>query len=441
LPLELHRALGAPALQARTSDLEFAHAVLVLDAEPVNDAPIFDLRLRKGVRRHDLELAVASPQPSSLDASATLAVRYAPGGGPAFAAALDAALAEGGDVDGLARKAGADPHAVRELAALLRGGDGGEAGASPDADAPSREVVVLWGERLTAGPNGAWGARALLGIADALGMSGIDGAGLLEVPAGTNGRGLREAGVLPNAGPGLGELATEAGAGAARDARAIAEGLAEGELSALYILHGDPLRDLPDRELWARALAHASTVVAHASFLTEAIREHADVVFPAEVYAEKEGTLVHPDGRLQRLRPAIARPGAVRAEWQVLAELAVHVGLDLDALTGPMVSEQLFAAVPFYAGLTLEEIAGRGVRWQERSAASAFPVPGPGAGERVQPRLAPLPQDAAEEAGYRSVWDAQEIEFSPSLEFLFPHKALLTVEHSLAGAATAGLVP
>src|SRR5450759_4970735 len=36
LPLDLHRALSAPAVQARTSDLEFAHAVLVLDAEPVN---------------------------------------------------------------------------------------------------------------------------------------------------------------------------------------------------------------------------------------------------------------------------------------------------------------------------------------------------------------------------------------------------------------------
>ena len=52
LPLELHRALGEPALQAQVSDLEFAHAVLVLDADPVNDAPILDLRLRKGVRRH-----------------------------------------------------------------------------------------------------------------------------------------------------------------------------------------------------------------------------------------------------------------------------------------------------------------------------------------------------------------------------------------------------
>ena len=33
-----------------------------------------------------------------------------------------------------------------------------------------------------------------------------------------------------------------------------------------------------------------------------------------------------------------------------------------------MASQQLFDAVPFYAGLTLEEIGGKGVRWQERKA-------------------------------------------------------------------------
>ena len=56
LPLELHRALNDPRLQARVSDLEFAHAVLVLAADPIEDAPILDLRLRKGVRRHDMRL-------------------------------------------------------------------------------------------------------------------------------------------------------------------------------------------------------------------------------------------------------------------------------------------------------------------------------------------------------------------------------------------------
>jgi NADH-quinone oxidoreductase subunit G len=56
----------------------------------------------------------------------------------------------------------------------------------------------------------------------------------------------------------------------------------------------------------------------------------------------------------------------------VLGELASRLGLDLEVLSAPMASAQLFAAVPFYAGLTLEEIGGRGVRWQEREAAGAF---------------------------------------------------------------------
>src|SRR5689334_1272315 len=43
LPAGLDRALAAPGLQAKVTDLEFAHAVLVLDCEPVDDAPILDL--------------------------------------------------------------------------------------------------------------------------------------------------------------------------------------------------------------------------------------------------------------------------------------------------------------------------------------------------------------------------------------------------------------
>ncbi len=442
LPLELHRALGDPRLQAKVSDLEFAHAVLVLDTEPVDDAPIFDLRLRKGVRRHGLKLAVASARESALEANAALSVRFAPGGGGAFAAALAGALAGDGDSAGLvrlARAAGAEPEQVRELAELLK-----SAGS---------EIVVLWGERLAAGPNGAAGARALLSLAATLGMGATDGAGLFEIPAFANGRGLREAGVLPNAGPGLSETRSCAPAdglssgapgdatgvpngaarvSAARDVRGIAEGLAAGELSALYLLHCDPLRDLPDSELWERALARAGTVVAHAPFLTEGIREHADVVFPAEAYPEKEGTVVHPDGRLQRLRPAIARPGMVRAEWQVIAELALRLGFDMDVLSAAMASQRLFDAVPFYAGLTLEEIGGRGVRWQERDAASAYPPTTLDAGARGAGELAasasisdddaemePGP-NAVDLAGYRSIWDAPEVEFAPALEFLFP---------------------
>ena len=118
--------------------------MLLLDVDPITDAPILDLRLRKGVRRHGMKLARAG----------------------------------GSDLDG--------------ARALARG-----------LSQAGEEVVIVWGERLTAGPNGAEGARALLDIASSLSLADIDGAGLLEIPTGANGRGLREAGVLPNAGPGL----------------------------------------------------------------------------------------------------------------------------------------------------------------------------------------------------------------------------------------------
>jgi NADH-quinone oxidoreductase subunit G len=422
LPLELQRALDHPALQARLSDLEFAHAVLVIAADPVNDAPILDLRLRKGVRRHGMQLALAMPGDTSLTPNAKLSLRFAPGQAAAFAAALAVALkddANAQELTRLAQLAGAQAEDLVELAALLRGTANDEGSSKP------REVVILFGERLTSGPDGAAGATALLQIASRLGLAGVEGAGLLGIPAAANGRGLREVGALPNVGPGLTELDSPS----ARDAQAIAEGLAHGSLSALHLFGVDPLRELPERELWQRALAGASTVVAHASFLTEAIRDHADVVFPAEVYAEKEGTIVHPDGRLQRLRPAIAHPGQVRSGWQVISELALRLGLDLDVLSGAMASKQLFAAVPFYEGLTLEQIAGRGVRWQERDAAASFPA-GVSVGEEPPPLSesdgsATAIEQAREIAGLRSVWDAPEVEFSPALEFLYPHRELV----------------
>ncbi len=418
LDLDLLRALSRPELSARTSDLEFAHAVLVLDADPMSDAPILDLRLRKGVRRHGMSLAVASAETGPLQDTATLSVHHDAGAGAAFAAALAAALGGEGSVEDLAGAAGADAGEVKALAELLRG-----------ERAEQREVVVLWGERLTAGPDGAAGARALLGIAESLSLASTPGAGLIEIPASANGRGLREVGVLPNAGPGLQPAGSEG-----RDAQAIAEGLAGGELSALYLMHCDPLRDLPGREQWQRALAKAATVIAHASFATEGIREHADIVFPAEAYPEKEGTVVHPDGRVQRLRPAIAHPGEVRDEWAVLAELAAMVGADPGVDSAAAASEQVFAAVPFYAGLTLEQLGGHGVRWQERDAASAFPAPGDGVAAQAPHAFATPAGDSAAQAGYRSLWDAAEVEFSPALEFLFPDPELLAADRAAARA-------
>jgi NADH-quinone oxidoreductase subunit G len=163
-------------------------------------------------------------------------------------------------------------------------------------------------------------------------------------------------------------------------------------------------------------------VIAHESLMTDTVREHADVVFPAESYAEKEGTLTHPDGRLQRLRPAIGHPRDVRAGWRVLAELAERIGHPLGVLTGAEATAQLAEAVPFYAGVTRDEIGGRGVNWQAREAASALPDAEAGPFDLERPPAAPSPNGALRLGTFRSIWASKEVEASPALKFLAPEQ-------------------
>jgi NADH-quinone oxidoreductase subunit G len=176
--------------------------------------------------------------------------------------------------------------------------------------------------------------------------------------------------------------------------------------------------------------------------MTETIREYADVVFPAEAYPEKEGTLTHPDGRLQRLRTAIGRPQpsgpgtGVRPGWEVIADVAAQAGHELRIAAGPIASRRMFEAIPFYAGLTLDEIGGQGVRWQEREAASSFEVPAWEPVTLKAPRAGRPPKGALRLGTYRSLWSSKEVDVSPALRFLRPQQV---VELSPADAKRHGI--
>jgi NADH-quinone oxidoreductase subunit G len=225
--------------------------------------------------------------------------------------------------------------------------------------------------------------------------------------------------------------------------------LMEERNSSVLLWEANPVRDHPNGDGWDHALTH-SFVVAVALFENESTR-HADVVLPAETHAEKDGTVTHPDGRLQRLRPATGHPGETRMGWQVLVELAAKLGSDFSLHTGPMVLAALAAEVPFYAGITHEEIGGLGVRWQEREVGrgsgtpASLPTPGdtgsasadaPGPAPDVVRRDTQPPSDGLLLATYRDLWASEVTERNPALEFL---KVAQTLELSLADAERLGL--
>jgi NADH-quinone oxidoreductase subunit G len=99
-----------------------------------------------------------------------------------------------------------------------------------------------------------------------------------------------------------------------------------------------------------------------------------------------------------------------------------------------MATTQLFEAVPFYAGLTLEEIGGKGLRWPARDAAAAFPaaeLEPPTEAAAQEPPPAPVPNGRLRLGTFRSIWNATEVKVSPALRFLHPQ---LRVEMAPADA-------
>ena len=327
------RRLGEPNVSAKVRDIDDADAILVLGTDPLHSSPILDLRVRKAIRRNGAKLVVATERPTALDGGAEAIARFAPGQAAHFVSELASAI-------------GGAENVATPLAGTLR-----------DAE----KVVVIWGERI-AREDGA--AEALLDVAEAVGMAGTEGSGLLEIPDTTNARGLREAGCLPDAGPGLSEVA------AGMSTEEIRQGLIDGELSGLILFGADPLRDFPDTPAWEEALTACDFLVTF-SMHENATTAKADIVLPLETHAEKDGTVTHPDGRLQRVRPSASRPRFVQPNIVVLAELAKALGLDTGINSQPTAFAALTDAVPFYAGISDEQIGGRGLRWQDRKGASS----------------------------------------------------------------------
>jgi NADH-quinone oxidoreductase subunit G len=398
--------LAQPSISAKVRDIDEADAILVLGTDPLHSSPILDLRIRKAIRRNGARLAVATERPTALDGGAAATARYAPGGATAFLSELAAGLR------------GDSESATSEVADLLRG---------------AGSVVIVWGERIAR--EGAGATRALLDLASALEMESTEGSGLLEVPEFANARGLREAGCLPDAAPGLAE--TSAGM-STEEVRAALE---SGEVTSLILFGVDPLRDFPDTPAWEAALTAADHVVCFSMHET-ATSAKADVVLPLETHAEKDGTVTHPDGRLQRVRPSASRPGDIRPNWQVLSDLSAALGHDTGINSQPTAFSALAQSVPFYSDIDDAQIGGRGIRWQETQAASRVPAPGEPVGadspdtQRGSASAESVPTGSLKLGTYRDLWAGPITELNPPLKFLAPQQRL---EISLADADRLGL--
>lgn len=289
--------------------------VLIVGADPEEEAPVYMLRL-KGIANRGGVLATVNPRTTKLDRFASLVLRPRVGAGATLLAALVKQLVEkfGKQNDrlrGLDELRASLRSLSLEKAAAETGVDEGAIAALASAIAGAENLVVVYGR--DARSAGEPVLQALANILLLTGKAGKVGSGLLPLLEANNSRGALDMGVRPDKGPGYVALQKPG-----LDARGMLEAARNGKLKALYIIGSDPATESPGA---AEALQAVSLLVVQELFMTETAKL-ADVVLPAAAFAEREGTYTNAERRVQRFRQARSAEGQSRPDWQVVQVLA-----------------------------------------------------------------------------------------------------------------------
>ena len=151
----------------------------------------------------------------------------------------------------------------------------------------------------------------------------------------------------------------------------IVNGVIDGRIKGLWIIATNPVVSFPNRELLEHALGRLDLLVVQDGFETPTTAL-ADVVLPAAIWGEKDGTYTNSERRVSRVRAAVEPPGEARSDFAIVMGLAEHLGVRDELFRGWTGPADAFAEwrrvssgrLCDYSGITYERIdAAGGVQW------------------------------------------------------------------------------
>ena len=110
------------------------------------------------------------------------------------------------------------------------------------------------------------------------------------------------------------------------------------------------------------ALDKLELLIVEDSFESELTRR-ADIVLPAAMFLEKDGSFTNLDRTVQRLRFAVSAPGEAHPSTYYAAEIAQRLGYSFGYLNTASILDEISMAVPEYAGISYPRLERNGMQW------------------------------------------------------------------------------
>ena len=345
------RAFGSDTVPGSYEDLENADLILLVGSNTAWCHPVLFQRMQRAresrgtrivnidVRRTttsvdcDMHLSIKPGMDAVL--FAWLLVQLAKSGATDAAfigqhtSGFDVALAKANEIapslTEVSRLTGLDADDITTLSALVVG---------------TPRLVTCYSQGVNQSAQGTDKVNAILNIHLATGRIGKVGMGPFSLTGQPNAMGGREVGGLSN------QLAAHMGFSAPELDRVqrfwnaphmvqreglkavdLFEGVAQGRIKALWIMHTNPSVSLPRADFVRGSLGKLDFLAVSEAFShVDGLLERAHVVLPASPWGEKDGTVTNSERRISRQRRFLAPIGEAKPDWWAIVQVAKRMG-------------------------------------------------------------------------------------------------------------------
>ncbi len=393
-------AFGSGAMTNSIPDLEQADCILVTGSNTTETHPIIGTRLLRAQRR-GARLIVADPRRIQIARCADLHLRQRPGSDIAWLNGMMRVLIEDGLVDEgfiADRTEGFEeletavaeytPERVEEITGVSRE----DLIRAAHWFGKAERAAIVYAMGITQHASGVQHVWACANLAMLTGNVGRPGTGVNPLRGQNNVQGACDMGALPNVFPGYQSVADPeirdefarawnvqavgGRDGPLRSSPGLTEtemlsGAARSRVQAMYIVGENPMVSEPEANRVRQVLEALEFLLVQDVFLSQTA-ELADVVLPAAVWAEKDGTFTATDRRVQRVRKAVEPPGEAKPDWQIICELAGRMAPEPGwSYSDPSeVMDEIASLTPIYAGVSYARLEQLGyLQWPCRNAA------------------------------------------------------------------------
>jgi len=388
----MQRALNTSAASGSMREVEHEADVIFISGANVTEAhPVFGAAIKRAHAR-GATLIVADTRRIELAKRADIHLYLQPGTDVALYNAMLRHILKRGLHDqafidartkGFADVAAAVEPYTLERAETITGVPAALIARAAETYAKGPRTSTLWAMGLTQHATGTDIVASLLNLILCTGMIGRWGAAMIPIRGQNNVQGASDVGAIPMvytdyqpvSDPAV-RAKFAAAWGVSAESLSLKPGLRVTEIVSrgspvrgMYIYGENPVISDPDVAHAEEWFEHLEFLAVHDLFLTETARL-ADVVLPGSSFAEKDGTFVNTERRIQRVRKALDPPGDARSDLEILVALSQRVGLPAPFPDAAAVMREIAKVTPSWAGVTYDRLDFAGVQYPIPDAAS-----------------------------------------------------------------------